>query len=534
MPFPEFTPTVPVLIRTLAARHADGTMIVLGEQRVSYAEAERRSAQLARALLANGVGKGTRVGLLMGNGPDWVLAWLAAARIGALVVPINTFYQPRELAWVLRHADVEILLMQSRFLRGDYLERLEQAAPELASQTGEPLRLASLPYLRRVWIWGELDRKWASPAPESSAAASGIDDTLLGAIEACVTASDPMVLIYSSGSAADPKGAVHTHGSVIRHAFNLSSFLDIGADDRVYSPMPFFWIGGFVFSLLTAMHAGAGLLCEEAFEPGATLDILERERATLVSGWPHYAKALVEHESFAARDLASLRAGNLYAVLPDSVRPKDPELRSNSLGMTETCGPHTIDRMDRDLPEALRGSFGRAVPGLEHKIVDPESGETLATGELGEICVRGYSLMQGLHKVPREETFDADGYYHTGDSGYFDRDGYLFFRGRLGEMIKTGGANVTPREVEERLETYEEVRQAHVVGVPDPDRGQNVVAAVILETAHSVPEDELRERLKGELSAYKVPRRIVYLSAEELPLTDSGKPDKRRLVAMLS
>jgi acyl-CoA synthetase (AMP-forming)/AMP-acid ligase II len=296
--------------------------------------------------------------------------------------------------------------------------------------------------------------------------------------------------------------------------------------------MPFFWVGGFVFTLLAAMHEGAFLICEEAFEPGATLALLERERATIAAGWPHYSKAMVDHPSFAERDLSSIRAGNLYAVLPDALRPKDPELRSNALGMTETCGPHTIERMDVDLPERLRGSFGRSVPGLEHKIVDPETGATLGPGELGEICVRGYSVMLGLYKREREDVFDRDGFYHTGDAGWFDADGVLFFQARLGEMIKTAGANVTPREVEVAIETFPEVASAFVVGLPDPVRGQSVAAAVVLKRGAALDADAARARLREELSAYKVPRRWLFAAKDALPFTDSGKIDKRRLAAL--
>jgi acyl-CoA synthetase (AMP-forming)/AMP-acid ligase II len=298
--------------------------------------------------------------------------------------------------------------------------------------------------------------------------------------------------------------------------------------------MPFFWVGGLVFSLLSAMHAGACLLCEEAFEPGATLLLLERERATIAAGWPHYAKAMMDHPSFPLRDLSSVRAGNLYAVLPEAVRPRDPELRSNSLGMTETAGPHTIDRMDVDLPERLRGSFGHAVPGLEHKIVDPETGVPLAPGESGEICVRGYSLMQALHKVEREETFDRDGYYPTGDLGRFDADGVLFFQARKGDLIKTAGANVSPREVEVLIEAMPEVQAAFVVGLPDPVRGQEVAAAVVLDSGRTLEESELRERLRKDLAAYKVPRHVVFAAKAELPFTDTGKIDKRRLAELLA
>ena len=535
MAFPDYTPTVPVFIRTLAERHADATLIVLGEQRLSYAEAEARSAELARGLLADGVGKGTRVALLMPNGPDWVLAWLAAARIGALVIPVNTFYKTRELGWILQHADVHTLLTASRFLSHDYLARLEEFAPELAAQRDEPLRVRALPYLRAVRVWGDFDRAWAGDGPSGlAAAAADIDDAHLAEVERCVTPADPLVVIYSSGSTANPKGAIHSHGTLIRHAYSLNEFRELDARDRVYTPMPFFWVGGFVYGLLGCMHAGACLLCEEAFEAGKTLELLEREGATVVAGWPHYAKAMAEHPDFRRRDLSAIRAGNLYAVLPRELRPADPELRSNSLGMTETCGPHTIDRMDVDLPEKLRSSFGRSVPGIEHKVVDPITGATLPPDAEGEICVRGYSLMQGLYKIEREETLDSDGYYHTGDVGRFDAEGYLFFRGRLGDLIKTGGANVSPREVEVVLESYPEVKQAYVVGVPDPARGQNVAATVVLQAGRSATAEELRARLKSDLSAYKVPRYLFFDRSEDLPFTDSGKIDKRQLEQRLA
>jgi acyl-CoA synthetase (AMP-forming)/AMP-acid ligase II len=201
--------------------------------------------------------------------------------------------------------------------------------------------------------------------------------------------------------------------------------------------------------------------------------------------------------------------------------------------MTETCGPHTIDRMDEDLPERLRGSFGRSVPGLEHKIVDPQSGQRRATGEFGEICVRGYSVMQGLYKVEREEAFDADGFYHTGDSGRFDDEGFLFFRARLGDLIKTGGANVSPREIEVVMNAIPEVKEAHVVGLPDPHRGQSVAAAVILQDGAERTAAQLREQLREELSAYKIPSHFLFFRSAELPLTDSGKIDKRRLQPLL-
>ena len=536
MPFPPFTPTVPVFLRHVAERSGDDVLIVLGARRLSYAEAERESAELARGLVALGATKGSRIGILLPNGPDFVLAWLAATRIGAVAVPINTFYRARELHYVLRHADVQILLTADEILGGDCLERLEAAAPSLRQARGEPLFLPELPHLRAVRVFGATGRPFAGEGPSglpALARARGVGPELLAEIEQEVHPADPMVIIYSSGSTAEPKGAIHSHGAVIRHTFNLNTLRDLRREDVIYSPMPFFWVGGLTFSLVGAMHAGARLICEERFEPGRTLELLERERVTVVAAWPHFAKAMTEHPSFGERDLSSVRTGTLHAALPESRRPRDPELRHNSLGMTETCGPHTWGDPEIELPERLRGSFGRGVPGLEHRIVDPETGETLPPGTSGEICVRGYSLMQGLVKREREETFDVDGFYHTGDRGRFDEEGHLFFEGRLGEMIKTGGANVAPREVELRLEALPEVRSAFVVGIPDPDRGE-VVAAAVLPAGNAAPDPEaLRRRLREELAAYKVPRHLLLFREEELPFTDSGKIDKRRLVGVI-
>lgn len=537
MPFPDFTPTLPVLLRRLAAEHGARELIATSARRMTYEQAESESAELARALLASGVGKGTRVGILFPNGPDWLAAFFAVTRIGALAVPISTFYQARELGWVLRHADVQILLCCERMLRHDFLERLERAAPGLAQCKGEPLYVPELPHLRAVRVWGRATRDWALDGPRSFAAAlraaPAIDAGFLEQIEASVTPADHAVVIYTSGSTAEPKGAVHTHGTLVRHACNVGQYQDVVLGDRVYGSMPFFWVGGLVTSLFTSMYRGATLLCEEGFDPDRTLAFLSRERATVIGAWPAMIQALAQHPRLREYDFSSVRGGTLYEVMPPEKRPADLELRTNSLGMTETCGPHVWGDMSVDLPESLRGTFGSAVPGVEHKVVDPQTGATLGAGEYGEICVRGYNRCQGLYKREREKTFDADGFYHTGDGGWFDAEGHLFFKGRIGDMIKTAGANVAPREVEVALEALPEIKLAAVVGVPDPVRGQLVVAAVVAEPGQQVDLDAVRARLRDELSAYKVPRHLFVLPHHEVPLTDSGKIHKKRLLELL-
>jgi acyl-CoA synthetase (AMP-forming)/AMP-acid ligase II len=536
MPFPDFMPTLPVFLRTVAERHGPRTLVVSDGERLTYAEAESRSRALAKGLLAQGIGKGTHVGLLMPNRVDWVVTWFALSRIGALSVPLNTFYQTKELEWTVRHADLAQLISYARFMNHDYLARLETAFPGLAGQSAErPLYLKTAPYLRRVHVWGDCDRRWAGGGETALVEAgrrAGIDDAFLAEIESCIAPADRMLIVYSSGSTADPKGAIHSQGTLVRHSFNLADSFRVTGDDVLYSPMPFFWIGGIITALFMVMHHGGTLVTHGHFEPGATLELLERERVTHVMGWPHYGKTMSQHPTFAARDLSRIARSNMPDLQIPEKQP--PEIRSNSLGMTETCGPHTNYDAYVALPEKRRGTFGRALEGVSHRVVDPQSGALLPAGKEGEICVRGYSVMQGLHKIEREQSFDADGFYHTGDGGWFDEEGWLFFKGRLGEMVKTGGANVTPSEVEAVLQTYPEVLEAYVTGIPDADRGQLVVAAVVPRGGHALDAEGLRVRLKSDLSAYKVPRHIWVCEKQELPFTDSGKIRKPVLAELMA
>ncbi|MFZ4519789.1 MAG: class I adenylate-forming enzyme family protein [Microthrixaceae bacterium] len=531
--FPDYTPTSGHLVRESARRWGDQPFVALGDDRLSYAEVEERSARLARGLLVSGVGKGSRVGLLAPNGPDWVVGWFAITRIGAVAVMLNTYSKTPELRRALRHSDQAVLLTVGSHLGNDYLDRLEEAATGLADQTHEHLLLDSHPFLRSVWTWGAEPRPWCGALEDLAARGDAVPGSLLVEAEAEVHPADPMVVVYSSGSTADPKGAVHSHGAVVRHAHNLGQMRDLRPDDVLYTPMPLFWVGGFSFTLVGAMHAGAALVFEERFEPGATLELLERERVTQVLGWPHMAKALVDHPTFAERDLSSIRAGSMAALLPQHLQADADVPTANSLGMTETLGPHTFDTRE-ELPPGKEGSFGFSVPGVEHRIVDPVTGEELPTGEVGELWLRGYSLMLGLHKRERAETFTPDGWYRTGDAGCFDEDGHFYFTGRMGDLIKSSGMNVTPREVEEVLEEMDEVVMAFVTGIEHPDRGQDVVAAVALRPGEQLDENAARARVKEELASYKVPRRIaVFGDQTELPWLDSGKVDRRRLALLL-
>ena len=522
--FPPYEPTIPRMIRAAADAHGPRLLGVLEDQRMTYADADAASAAIAKGLLAIGAGKGTRVGLLAPNGPDWIAAWLAIGRIGALGVMLNTYYKARELDWAMRHADVQVLLCAPRHLGHDYLDRLEEIT---VPGDDTAIRSPSHPYLRSVWAWGQPDQPWARSMDDLLAAGQAVSDELLAAAEAQVAPADEFAVVYTSGSTAAPKGAVHTQGAMVRHAHNLWQFRDLTAGDRLYTPMPLFWVGGMSFTLVAAIHVGAAMVFEERFDPGETLALIEREQVTIVAGWPHMSKMLTDHPDFEKRDLSSVRGGSLDVLLPPEMRIGDVELRVNSLGMTETLGPHTLGVMGNQLPEEKRGSFGWAVPGMEHRIVDPVTGDECPTGEQGEVWVRGYALMTGLYKVERADAFTSDGWYRTGDGGYFDGDGYFFFTGRMGDLIKSAGMNIAPREIELVLEEPEEVMHAFVCGVPHPDRLEDVAAAVVLRPGQPLTAEQLVAYTAERVASYKVPRHLaVYDTPDELPWLDSGKIDR--------
>ena len=510
--------TVAEILRRQARLRGDHPLLVCDGDRISYTEAVLRSARLSRGLIALGAGKGTHVGLLYPNGPEFVVGMLAAARIGAVVIPFSTFVTARELREQLVDSDAEILLTAASFRSHDYVKRLSDILPD--TDLGSRLFCAAVPQLRHVAVTHET----------VYGRADTVDPALLTALENDVAECDPLTIVYTSGSTSAPKGAIHTHGSLLAHQQNLNGIRGMTADDRLFCNSPFFWIGGFAYGLLATLTAGSTLVCSNATDAGATLDLLEAERPSITNGFAAAIAHLADHPSFPARDLSSMRRGNLYPIMAPDARPADPELRHNMLGMTEAGSVVLIGDDESDQPEHRRGSFGKAAPGVETKIIDPDTATVTPVGEVGELCIRGPCLMQRYYKRSREECFDADGWFHSGDLVRVDADGFVYFLGRRSAMIKTGGANVSAAEVEKAISRVTDGAPAYVIGIPDARRGQ-VVAAVVVQPDGAAHFDEaaLIALLKRELSAYKIPKRFVALPGAEVPLLSSGKVDLRRL-----
>lgn len=527
-------PTVPVVLRAAGERFGDRELLVTDDQRITYAEVEARSALLARQLLAAGVGKGTRVAMHFPYSPDFLVAWLAVGRIGALVSPLSTAYTAAEVRGALRRCDADTLLIPPTLLGRDELAFLREAVPDLpatglpatglpaSGQLDGPLFLDELPFLRRVWVLdGPLDR----PA---------VPESLLEAVESEVTPADWLVLIQTSGSTAEPKGVLHTHGAVLRRTGMQAVGTQAAGTGspaprpaRVYLGMPFFWVGG-VLALGSALHGGSTIVAQERFDAGSALDLIEREGVTSIAGWLTLADRLRRHPSFPGRDLR-----HVMGLAPRP--PGPPPAFGTPLGMTESMGPHLAPvhpRYGGDVPDELRGSLGSSGPFYGHKLVDADTGETILGDGEGELCIRGYAVTVGMYKREREEVFDEDGYYHTGDR-VRRQDGLYFFTGRVTEMIKTRGANVAPPEVELALETLAGVKHAFVLGIPHPDIEEQVAAVVVPREGVELVVDELRSGVAALLSAYKVPRVVLIMEEDAVPWLGTGKPDKRAMRPLL-
>lgn len=527
-------PTVAEVLTHQARSRGDHPLLVCDGDRISYGDAEARSAELARGLIAAGAGKGTHVGLLYPNGPEFVVAMLAAARIGAVVVPFSTFVTAREMHEQLIDGDVEILLGTASFRTHDYVQRLERVLSDPDFESDRPLFSPTAPQLRQVGVgYGPDAVRRVRDIERFYRLAGTVTPELLAATQDDVHGCDPLAIVYTSGSTSTPKGVVHTHAALLGHQLNLNKIRGLAADDKLFCNSPFFWIGGLAFGLLATLVAGSTLVCSNASDPGATLDLLEAERPTVTNGFSAGIAHLADHPSFPRRDLSSMRRGNLYPIMAPDVRPADPELRHNMLGMTEAGSVLLISDDESDQPESRRGSFGKPAPGFDTRIIDTETGFPVDVGDVGELCIRGPYVMQRYYRRSREECFDAEGWFHTGDLVRVDADGFFYYVGRLSTMIKTAGANVSADEVERAIARVTGGLAAHVVGIPDARRGQLVAAVVVVPDGTAFDEAELHDRLKAELSAYKVPRRFLAVSRSQLPLLSSGKVDRAHLRKLL-
>jgi acyl-CoA synthetase (AMP-forming)/AMP-acid ligase II len=501
----------------LVFHHPDGRV-----ERWSYAELWEQAMAVARALVALGVGKDSRVGVMMTNRPEWISAVFGVGLAGGVAATISTFSTAAELEYLLNASGVSVLLFEGHVLKKDFAAVLAELEPQIAAARPGELASSRYPYLRRLAVVGEgaggAIESWA----DFLAHGRSTDPALVEARAETIRPADPGVLFFSSGSTGKPKGVLSAHRGVTIQCWRWRRMYQLGDDVRCWSANGFFWSGNFCMALGSTLSSGGSLVLQPTFEPAEALRLMQLEKVTLPIAWPHQWAQLRALPDWESADLSSFhyvdpshRAGQKSILTPWG----EPRW---TYGNTETFTIVTC--FPSGTPDEIAGdSHGEVLPGCTLKIVDPLTGETTPLGERGEIAVKGPTLMLGYVGVPLDETLDGSGFLSTGDGGWLDGKGLLHWEGRLNDIIKTGGANVSPIEVDAVLATCPGVKVNMTVGVPHETLGEMVVACVVAKPGARLEEDAVRDFLKEQLASYKVPRRVLFVREDELSLTGSAK-----------
>jgi fatty-acyl-CoA synthase len=521
----------------MAAATPGAEAVVFRDERLDYAGLKARVDVFARAFLAVGIQRGDRVALLVTNRTEWIVGALAAAKIGALVAAISTFSTPRELAWTLEHSDAAALITLNAFRGGRFIDALRDLCPELNRSMPGALRTMRLPSLRTVVAVRGQAPTGVFSLPEFLAQGASVDTAALAAAQQAVMPEDVCYILYTSGSTAAPKGVTLAHGPVIANGFDIGERMHLSAADRVWLAVPLFWSFGSANALPAIMTHGGCIVLQESFEAGEALAMIERERCSVYYGMGNMARAILEDENHPGRRLGAMRTG-LTIGPPEDIRMTIEALGAEELcnvyGSTETYGNCAVTDASDPLEFRL-SSQGLPLPGMTIRAVDLATRRPLPQGEIGELAVSGY-VTPGYYRAPQldAEAFDKDGYFLTGDLGSIEADGRIRFRGRLKEIIKTGGINVAPLEVEQILLQHPDIVQAYVVGVPDQTKGEIVAAVVELRAGAAADTASIVALCRERLASYKVPERFAFRAAGELPRTPTGKIHKPSLADELA
>jgi fatty-acyl-CoA synthase len=526
------------LLRSAAAAHGDRDALIFPDQRLTYTALEARARLWAKALIAMGVKPGQNVGILLTTRPEFVELLFGVTMAGAVAVPVNARYQAHELAFLVHDADLVALFTTGRVADSlDFGERLLAALPSLEdARDRRDLALAEAPLLRSiVCLDGACSSNLISGA-EAIAFGQSIEDDELDTRLDAVDPGDIAFILYTSGTTANPKGALISHRAQISNSRALGVRYEVTAEDKVWSPLPIFHIAG-ILPMTMILDLGGAYITVSYFDAGVALELMGREGATIA--YPSFVtimQDLISHPTFGSTDLSKLRVMNSnFGVQPawirDAVCAAMPHtIQVGTYGLTEGSGTVTTSRLSDDW--ALRtGRCGVPLDGWEVRILDPESGEEVPLGERGEIVIRGAGMLSGYYNAPAK-TAEAirNGWFHTGDIGSFDESGHIMFNGRTKDMLKVGGENVAAAEIEAMLQSHPAVKLAQVVGIPD-DRYAEVPAAFVeLVDGSRVSEAELIAHCKGKLASFKAPRHVRFVT--EWPMSTS-KIQKFRLRAEL-
>ena len=528
--------TIGDLLLTAADRHPNSDALVFEKRKLTYRELTARAMRHARSLQALGVKPRDHVGLLLPSSVEFVEFLFAIALCGAVTVPINARYRSHELSYVIENGDLVTVITTSDVPdQVDFVSRLRTALPALASQKDPlALTLAGAPKLRNMVLLGKKTEPGYVGQKEFVKLGAVVDEDSVHRARLGVRVRDVGLMLYTSGTTANPKGCLISHEAMVRNSVALGRHrYQLTANDRFWSPLPLFHIAA-ILPLIAAFDVGAAYLTAGIFEAGQALEMLEKEAATAT--YPCFVAImsdLIYHPNFKKTDLSRVRLMNSsFALQPPGIKEAMLKALPNAIqvgtfGMTETAGTVSTSMLTDTLKARTTG-LGKPLPGLEVRIVHPESGAELGPGQRGEVLVRGYSTLEGYYKDPVKTAaaLDKEGWYHTGDVGSRDAEGVMMFHGRTKDMLKVGGENVAAAEIEACLQRHPSVKLAQVVGIPDKRLVEVAAAFVELKPEAKATPEELIAHCKAEIAGFKVPRHVRYVT--EWPMSTS-KIQKFRL-----
>ncbi|HNQ37940.1 MAG: AMP-binding protein [Prolixibacteraceae bacterium] len=505
--------------------------------RFTYAGFNDRVDRLAKGLLYIGLQPGDKVGIWAKNVPDWLTFMFATAKIGAILVTINTSYKKAELEYILHNADIHTLCMVDGYKESDYLQMIFDLVPELREQPRGELRSPRFPELRNVVFIGQQKHRGMYNTQELLLMGSHVDDFEVETIRGSLSCHDVVNMQYTSGTTGFPKGVMLSHHNILNNGFSVGECMKFTSAERVMTPVPLFHCFGCVLSLCAVITHGATMVLVEEFDPLMVLASVQREKCTALYGVPTMFIAELHHPMFDMFDLSSLRTGIMAGSLCpiETMNQVMTKMHAKDIiivyGLTETSPGMTATRTHNP-PEVRATTVGFELPNVEVKIVHPETGRECAAGEQGEICCRGYNVMKGYYKNDEatRKAIDADGFLHSGDLAVKTEEGFYRITGRIKDMIIRGGENIYPREIENYLYKMEQIEAVEVAAVPSPKYGEQVGAFIRVKKGFTLTEEEVTDFCRGQIARYKVPKYIFFVS--EFPMTASGKIQKYKLTQM--
>ncbi|GAB6177320.1 AMP-binding protein [Desulfobaculum senezii] len=528
--------TLGQLLDETIAKYPDNEAVVYVDRdfRLTWRQFGQLVDDLAKGLMALGIERGEKVAIWSTNVPYWVAMQFATAKIGAILLTVNTSYKVSELEYLLQQSEAENIFVMDGYYDTDYVLTMYDLIPELREQERGRLNSPKFPALKRVGYLGPQKHRGMYSVPEIVGVGKTVTDEDYRARQDTLDPEDVVNMQYTSGTTGFPKGVMLTHQSIATNGFWIGENQGFTEKDTLCLPVPLFHCFGCVLGVLAAVSHGTTMVILEKFDPILVMKSVEQERCTALYGVPTMFIAVLQHDLFSKFDFSSLRTG-IMAGSPCPVHIMKQVMEKMYMrditicyGLTESSPVMTQTRMD-DTIQRRTETVGKAMPGVEVRIVDPETGEACANGEQGEVCCRGYLTMKGYYNMPEAtaKTIDLDGWLHSGDLGVMDDEGYVTITGRLKDMIIRGGENIYPREIEEFLYTMDGIKDVQVAGVPSKKYGEAVGAFIILQDGVSMEPEDVQDHCRGKIAWHKIPRYIAFL--DEYPMTASGKIQKYKL-----